>query len=349
MPDQTTLRILDANYNRATEALRVIEETARFHLESRALSGDLKSLRHDLRTAVAAVPRADLLAARDAEGDVGADLATPAESDRADADAVTAAAFKRVQEALRAIEEFGKVLSPDLGRAAERLRFRAYTLEKRVAACARPRSRFADARLYVLVTESLCARPWLRTVRAAVAGGADVIQLREKDLPDADYLRRAEQAREVCAEAGALFVVNDRVAVAQLVHADGVHVGQDDLPPDRVRRLVGERMAVGVSTHSLDQARRAVYDGADYLGVGPMFATTTKPHEPAVGPALAREVAAEIAIPWFALGGVTADNLPTLVDAGVSRIAVTAAVVAAPDPAAAARALRAALPEAGPS
>jgi len=344
MRDRDVLRILDANLNRAREALRVVEEHARFRRGDERLSAALKSLRHDLATAAAALPRRDLLAARDAAGDVGAALSTPGEQQRADADAVVTAALKRLQEALRVIEEYGKVLDPGLAAAIERLRFRAYDLERDLAA-SEAGARFADARLYVLVTEALCQRPWLSVVEAAVAGGADVIQLREKDLTDREYLDRAERALAVCRRAGALFVVNDRLDIAQLIGADAIHIGQDDLPAERVRHLVGPAMAVGVSTHTIEQARAAVAAGADYLGVGPMFPTATKPGEPVVGLDFAREVAAEIDIPCFALGGITPENVGRVVSAGIKRIAVSAAVIATANPESAARTLRQSLPD----
>lgn len=344
MLDRRVLRILDANLNRAREALRVIEEYGRFHLESAWLTAELKALRHALTAAATRLPLHDLLAARDAEDDVGAGVFAPGQAPRTDVGAVVTAAFKRLQEALRAIEEYGQLGDAAAGVSVQGLRFRAYALEQAVGQMARSRERFASVRLYVLVTEALCRRPWLETIEAVIAGGAEAIQLREKDLSDAEYLSRAAKAQEVCRRAGAVFVVNDRVAVAQVLAADAVHLGQADLPARRVRRLVGETTAIGVSTHSIQQARNAVAAGADYLGVGPMFATATKPHEPVVGLVFAREAAAEIAIPWFALGGVTAENLPELAAVGVTRVAVSAAVIAADDPQAAARQLRARLP-----
>lgn len=344
MPDRDVLRILDANVNRAREALRVVEEHARFRLASGRLTAAVKSLRHDLVAATAGLPRPDLLAARDAASDVGAALTTPSEVERADAEAVLTAALKRVQEALRVIEEYGKIIDPGVGAGIERLRFRAYDLERELAAAA-PRARFAAARLYVLVTEAQCRRGWLEVVEGAIAGGADVIQLREKHLTDREYLSRAEQAREVCSRRGALFAVNDRLDAAQMVRADAVHLGQEDLPAERARRLVGPGMAIGVSTHTIGQARAAVAEGADYLGVGPIFPTATKPQEPVAGLDFARQAAAEIEVPCFALGGITPEDLGQVLAAGMRRIAVSASVIASDDPESAARALRQALPD----
>lgn len=345
MEHRDILRILDANLNRAREALRVVEEHVRFRLGEPRLTAAAQALRHDLTRWGGRLPPRDLLAARDAAGDVGVRLEESGKVGRADGEDVLTAACKRLQEALRVIEEYGKVLlPPDATAEVERLRFRAYDLERELAASA-PVERFARSRLCVLVTEALCSRPWLEVVRAAAQGGADVVQLREKQLPDGEFLRRAEQALEACRRAGAIFVVNDRLDAALLAGADGVHLGQDDLPAARVRRMAGPVLAVGVSTHNLEQARRAAADGADYLGAGPVFPTATKPHEPVAGLDVVRRIASEVTVPCFALGGINHGNVKQVVEAGIERVAVCAAVVSADDPESAARHLRRALPD----
>ncbi len=149
-------------------------------------------------------------------------------------------------------------------------------------------------------------------------------------------LELAQRVRVWTRETGALFVVNDRADLAVAADADGVHVGQDDLPVKEARAIVGPRRLVGVSTHSLEQARQAVLDGADYLGVGPVFASGTKPFDSLAGLDFVREVAAEISLPWFAIGGINADNVAAVIEAGAQRIAVSQAILSAEDPAAAA-------------
>lgn len=195
-------------------------------------------------------------------------------------------------------------------------------------------SPLSEARLYLITA----ARPDLAGfLEAAVRGGVDAVQLREKTLPDGVLLRALVVAREVTARLGVPLVVNDRPDLAVLAGADAVHVGQDDLPVDEARRF---GVAVGQSTHG---PREIDSSTADYIGVGPVYATPTKEGRPAVGLELARYAAANARMPWFAIGGIDADNVRDVVAAGATRIAVVRAVGDAPDPESAARALRDAL------
>ncbi len=192
----------------------------------------------------------------------------------------------------------------------------------------------AEARLY-LVTPG---RPDLSSfLEAAVRGGVDLVQLREKDLPDGQLLPVLEQAREITRRLGVGLVVNDRPDLAALVEADYVHVGQGDLPVEAARHF---GLRVGLSTHSEEELGRAK---ADYVGVGPVYATPTKEGRPAVGLDLVRHAAAHARLPWFAIGGIDETNVAEVVAAGAQRIAVVRALGDADDPERAARALRDAL------
>ncbi len=332
-------RVLDANANRAREALRVAEEAARFALERPDLAEALKTLRHDLRAAIDRFDSGALLAARDTAGDVGTRLATETEGRRAGTADVARAAMKRLTEALRAIEEYGKTVDAGAAAAVEAVRYRAYDLEKRLAEAQRPAGRLAAGGLCVLLTESLCRRPWEEVLAATLAGGAAAVQVREKEEPDGALLARARRAAEACHAAGALCIVNDRPDVAVLAAADGVHVGTDDLPARAARRIVGAGRIVGTSTHSLEQALAAAEAGADTIGCGPMFQSTTKPQALLPGPALCREVTERVGVPVMAIGGITAENAAEVLAAGATWLAVSAAVCAAADPEAATRRL----------
>jgi thiamine-phosphate pyrophosphorylase len=325
-------RILDANANRAREAMRVAEEAARFVLERPDLAEALKRLRHDLRAALGRLDQRAMLMARDTAGDIGTAISTPSEKTRADTADVARAAFKRLTEALRTIEEYGKTLDAEMAAAVEGLRYRAYDMEKRFEEAARPRARLAAGGLCVLLTESLCRRPWPEVLRAILAGGAAAVQVREKELPGAALLARARVVVRAAHAAGALAIVNDRPDIAALAAADGVHVGQDDLAPHEARRIVGPERIVGVSTHSLEQARAAAAAGADYIGCGPMFQSSTKPQEVIPGPGLAAEVAREVGLPIMAIGGITAGNASQVLAAGVKWLAVSSVVCGAADP-----------------
>jgi len=325
------LRMLDANVNRAREALRVLEDYARFCLDDRELCAELKRLRHDLAAAWARyLPQA--IAHRDTAGDVGTAVKTPSEQTRANLDAVVIAAGRRLGEALRVVEEVLKTIDAPRALLVERARYRFYDLEKTILSTLGRGRRFADVHLYVLITEAVCRLHWLTVAREALLGGADALQLREKSLPDGELLQRAKQLRSLCRRHGALFIVNDRPDIALLCGADGVHVGQDDLPAAAVRKLIGPQMILGVSTHRIEHARQAVRDGADYIGAGPMFPSTTKQRESIPGPAYARRVVKTVRIPAVAIAGINEDNIEDVLATGIRAVAVTAAVAASDDP-----------------
>jgi thiamine-phosphate pyrophosphorylase len=207
------------------------------------------------------------------------------------------------------------------------------------------RARLAAARLYLVCGGSIpdgssaeAALPDL--LRGAIAGGVDIVQLREKHLPDEQLAAVANAARALCERLGALLIVNDRPLVAREVGADGVHVGQDDMPVAEVRELVGPEMLIGLSTHAPDEIDAVEAGLVDYIGVGPVHATPTKPGRPAVGLELVRYAAAHASVPFFAIGGIDAANAPDAIAADARRLCVLRAIAAAEEPERAARELR---------
>lgn len=344
-----TWRILDAAANRAGEGLRVVEEFARFGLNDAHLSRLLKVCRHELTATLAMLPEGHRLAARDTLGDVGTTIDTPSEYHRGSPRDVARASFKRVQEALRTLEEYGKLLASAEGesfpRRVEQLRYRLYTSEKSVLRTASAIESLHCQSVYLLVTTSACACGLERTVSEALAAGIRLIQVREKSMPDRELVEHARQLRACTTAAGAILIVNDRPDIAVLADADGVHVGQEELTVRDARRIVGPDKLVGVSTHTIEQARQAVLDGADYLGVGPTFPSGTKSFEEFAGLEFVRQVAAEISLPWFAIGGIDATNLASVVEAGATRIAVSGAICRSPQPDKAAAEVLGALPQ----
>lgn len=205
------------------------------------------------------------------------------------------------------------------------------------------RDRLDRARLYLVAGARPGGRPLADVLGPALAGGVDVFQLREKDAGDDDLLTAAAAARTLCDAAGALFILNDRPDLAARAGADGVHVGQDDMPIARARGLAGPGALVGRSTHSQEQVDAAHADCADYLGVGPVHLTPTKPGRPAVGLDLVTYAAGAATRPWFAIGGIDADTIGAVTAAGAGRAAVVRAITEAADPRGAAAALRAVL------
>ncbi|HEX7299041.1 MAG TPA: thiamine phosphate synthase [Solirubrobacteraceae bacterium] len=201
------------------------------------------------------------------------------------------------------------------------------------------RQRLRDARLYFVADRAGMDR----ALEGALAGGADLFQLRDKAASDDELLAAAERARERCHAAGALFLLNDRPDLAAASGADGVHVGQDDVPVAQAREVVGDGAIIGLSTHSMQQAQAGCRSGADYLAVGPVHATPTKEGRPAIGVAPIRYAAAHVDLPWFAIGGIDTATIGEAVAAGARRVVVVRALAEAADPEAAARALRASL------
>ena len=330
------LRLLDANANRAREALRVVEDYARFVLDDGELCRRLKQLRHDLSGQLAPYLGAAILH-RDTPGDVGTDNKTAAEGVRPDLASVVVAAGKRLGEALRVVEEVLKTQSRLEGLSVEALRYAWYSLEQSIALTLRT-NRFKSVRLYVLVTESVCKRPWLEAAEEAIRGGADCVQLREKTLESGELLRRAHALVQLCRRHQVPCIINDRPDVTLLSRADGVHVGQDDLPARAARQIVGPDLIVGVSTHNLDQARRAFLDGADYIGVGPVYRSTTKPRDFLPGLDVARQVTQALPDrPAIAIAGINARNVDEVLATGIAAVAVSSAVLGASDVRAAAR------------
>ena len=337
-------RILDANFNRAREALRVTEDCGRFALNDPAITAMTKNLRSDLAEILQSMPSGEFLVSRDTPGDIGTELSSPTETKRDSLADVVTAACKRLSEALRTIEEYGKFIAPEEVIRIERMRYNGYTLEKRILGRLMVAGRLAQSKLYVLLTSDLCRGSLRETARAAIAGGADVLQLRDKGIADDQLLAQAAEMRELTDETGRILIINDRPDIASIVGADGVHLGQHDLPIAEARGLLRPGAIVGRSTHSLAQAKAAVNEGADYISVGPIFETDTKDAGKPVGARLLEETAAAVNLPIVAIGGINPDNLASVVDAGASLVAVCSAVCASDDPKAAAEAIRQQIP-----
>ena len=337
--NHAAFRMIDANLNRAREAIRTLEDVARFCWNDAAIAREAKELRHALQTAVAALPAERLAAARDVAGDVGVSLETPTEYARADLSSVAVAAGKRLTEALRAVEEAAKTIDAAVARAVEAVRYRAYALDAHAIARASlgaPR----QWRLCVLVTRALCKHAWDEVVSRAIDGGADAIQVREKDMPARELVAHARAVRAICAPRGVATIVNDRLDVALAAEADGVHLGTEDLPIREARRIAGCALRIGASTHSLAEARAAIDAGADHCGVGAMYESGLKPGLAPSGEAYLRAFVAEFPqVPHLAIGGIAPGRVAALARAGCRGVAVSSAICGADDPAAVARAI----------
>ncbi len=332
MMDKALMRILDANFNRTREALRVMEDYARFVLDVAVLSGQLKAARHELREVAAMLAGQELLASRNTPGDVGTELCLAGEMDRSDPLAVVTAACKRVTESLRVLEEFSKTVEPKAAKKLEQLRYRCYEWEVQLISRGSAKEKLEQMRLYVLISSELCRKDPLEVAKDVLAGGADCVQLREKNMAAGEYLALAKKIGQLCQEQGKLFIINDRPDIAVAVGADGVHLGQEDLPVADARKVLPSQMVVGISTHSLAQAKGAVADGADYIGVGPIFATGTKPSAKPMGLEYVQQTAREIDLPRVNIGGISLDNVAQVIAAGAKCVAVCSAIICSDNP-----------------
>jgi thiamine-phosphate pyrophosphorylase len=325
-------RILDANLNRAREGIRVIEEWCRFSLENQTLTALCKSWRQTLGH----WHSLDLRLARNTPDDPGTVLTHPQEEHRESTQAVLQANLCRVQEALRVLEEYGKVSRPDMAAACKQMRYQVYTLEREIMT--HPRlQKLLNAQLYLVTSPS---DRLIEIVESALQGGVQIVQYRDKQADDGMRLRNAHALSELCHRYDALFIVNDRPDIALLVGADGVHVGQQDLPVTAVRQLVGADAIIGCSTTNPDEMQMALDAKPDYIGVGPVYETPTKAGKKAAGLAYVKYAVDQAPLPWFAIGGIDAQNLPDVMAAGCDRVAVVRAVMDAEDPAHMSRQLR---------
>jgi len=326
-------RIIDANLNRATEALRVIEEIARFYLDNESLCAQLKYLRHEL-AAVIDLNYTALLKSRDTEGDVGTSVIN--NTKKQDILDIFKANFKRLQQALRVLSEYGQQENFDIA-VFEKIRYESYTLEKNMFEELSKKlklKRLEDKKLYLVTDRNKFSSvdEFLDAVAASLKGGVQIVQLREKTANAKEFIELARKVKELCALYDALFIINDRVDVAHIVGVDGVHLGQDDIDIDSARHILGKDAIVGISTHAPEQAEKAMASEADYIGVGPVFETPTKPGRKSVGLEYVEWASKNVNIPWFAIGGINTENVSEVINAGASRIAVVRAIINAENP-----------------
>ncbi|HMP80319.1 MAG TPA: thiamine phosphate synthase [Pirellulaceae bacterium] len=338
--EEVFFRVLDAALNRASEGLRVVEDYARMVLEDRYLTGQFKRLRHDLVGLAQAYDPTRLIAARDTAHDVGTGIEIDSEYQRPDGARLIQANLARAQQALRTIEEYSKSFSAASAAGFERLRYDCYQLEKALLTTELSRQNLADARLCVLTDGRKSSEEFADFIAQLVAGGVDLIQLRDKSLDDRQLLQRGEVLGQLVAGTHVRWVMNDRADLAVAAKAHGVHLGQTDLPVRDARRIVGPHRLIGVSSHDIQQARQAVLDGANYIGVGPVFDSQTKAFSALAGLDVVRQVADEIALPAFAIGGIDDTNIELVCEAGMPRVAVSRAVCTAVDPQQAVRAMK---------
>ncbi|HEY9710126.1 MAG TPA: thiamine phosphate synthase [Oculatellaceae cyanobacterium] len=317
-------RILDANLDRAREGLRIIEEWCRFGLNSAQMAGECKQMRQEL----ASWHSQELRASRDTPGDPGTELTHPREEQRSSIQHLLQANLCRVEEALRVLEEYGKLYDPEMGTAFKQMRYQVYSLESNLLSYRRHQL-LTRSQLYLVTSAS---EQLFFTVEAALQGGLTLLQYREKTADDSERLSHAQKLRQMCHHYGALFIMNDRVDLALAVDADGVHLGQQDVPIALARQLLGPQRLIGRSTTNPDEMHRAIAEGADYIGVGPVYDTPTKADKMPAGLEYVQYAAKNASIPWFAIGGIDPTNINEVLGAGAQRVAIVRAIMQAEQP-----------------
>ena len=284
-----------------------------------------KSKRHELATIFKDLK---LEKSRDVASDSGTSIEGSVEYQRQDIRDVLQSNYKRCQQSLRALEEASKIDSADKAKALESMRYLIYEWEAK-SLCLKP---FPNKCLYVLITKKLCKLDPGTVLKQVCDGGASVIQLREKEMEDGEFLRWIEKAQEIADPYDIPLIVNDRVHLVQLTGVQGVHMGQGDLDTKDARALLKPWQWLGRSTHELKQAQQAESEGVDYIGVGPLFPTQTKLHREAVGLKYMQEVNEKTNIPYVGIGSVNEETFPEILKYDPRGLAICTGVIASGSP-----------------
>ena len=338
-------RIIDVNLNRASEALRIIEELARFKFDDKNLTEKFKTIRHNINNTYSDEYN-DLLKERNSQEDVGPQVVNT--SKRCSLQDILKANFKRSEQALRVLEEYSKLGCQNKSSVFELARYELYTLEKEMNSKALDlykAKRLKNCKLYLVTDRSLFddLDTFYDAVASALAGGVDILQLREKTATAKEFVEIAKTLKHLCGLNDTIFIINDRVDIAQAVKADGVHLGQEDIDIHTARNLLGNEAIIGLSTHKPEDAINAMDNGADYAGAGPVFTTPTKPGREAVGLEYVKWASKNMTIPFFAIGGIDETNIEEVIKAGANRIAAVRAIINADCPKESANSLKSTL------
>ncbi|MCP4724656.1 MAG: thiamine phosphate synthase [bacterium] len=319
---------IDANINRALEGLRVCEDIFRFVKREGIFSAKIKEIRHKIVEEVKIFPAEILLHKRDVERD-------PIKFDDLDGEQKRDSLFElakrnlhRATEAMRSIEEFFKLLHPDMNRNPfQEIRFSLYSIEKemnlpllRIDKVAK----FKDSLYAILDSSFVQKEKYPETALRLIDGGASIIQLRMKDASMRKILDAARDVSAICRERDIIFIINDYPEIASLCGADGVHLGQDDLPPRDVRRVIPAEMLIGVSTHTMEQAMQAYEESPDYIAIGPVHDTKSKYGKmmEGIGEDIVRDLCKKIDVPVVSIGGLDHKRIGSLRESGCSCFAV---------------------------
>ncbi|HAS27689.1 MAG TPA: thiamine phosphate synthase [Dehalococcoidia bacterium] len=333
LPNQS-LRIIDANLNRIGESLRLLEDVARLILNDANLSKKLKAIRHNLED-VDFNFKKQLLQARQADSDVGAEIKVDRQLGKRDLPTAVIANSRRIEQSLRVIEELAK--TPDIALGSnefEKARFELYTIEKGLVSRLLRKDKADRIKgLYVIVdTDSLKGRNHLDIAKKILEGGTKIVQLRDKTTHKKDLLSIAVELNRLCREYNALFIVNDYIDIAIASDADGVHIGQDDIPLPIARRLMPMDKIIGYSVYTPEEAVNAQQDGADYIATSAIYPTCSKADVKVIGLEGLQRIKDKSIVPLVGLGGITYDNISEVISYGADSVAVISAILGARSP-----------------
>ena len=321
--DQRVAQLIDANLDRAREGIRVVEEWCRFSIQEENLVRTLKDFRHQL----AKHHHLSYKNARCTSTDTGIGLTHPYQKNRESPEDLIQANCSRVQEALRVLEEFAKGSDPDLSKEAASIRYQFYEIELDIL-----KKYLTNERKDKLNNCNLClitnsCEDLTEKVTESLKAGIKMIQYRDKYNNDNFKYFEAKKIAALCKDFGALFIVNDRIDLALSLDADGIHLGQNDLPIKIARELVGSEKIIGVSTHSIEEIKKAETEGPDYLGIGPIYPTKSKPNKKPLGVKILKEASLHSKTPLFAIGSINEKNINDVISNGVKRCAVIGAIM----------------------
>lgn len=320
-------RLLDANINRVSEGIRVLEDIARFIYNNEEYSKLFREKRHFLRKLFAEFDNL-FIGSREVTKDVGINITKTSTLDKkTNIKELSVGNFKRIQEGLRSLEETLKIIDKyEFSKNIESLRYKFYSLEKEFLNILKNPIPLG---IYGITAENFSkGKSNYQVVKEMIEAGVEVIQYREKFKTHREKLKEAKELSKLCKENKVIFIVNDHIDIALMVDADGVHVGQEDLPIEDIRKILGPEKIIGLSTHSIEDAIEATKKDIDYIGVGPIFPTTTKERE-AVGLEYLEYVQNNINLPHIAIGGIKESNLSEIIQRGATRVALVSEIVGA--------------------
>jgi thiamine-phosphate pyrophosphorylase len=321
-------QIIDANLDRAREGLRVLEDWARFCLGKNDIVSRIKNFRQILGKNHLEVYKQS----RNFIDDQCKGLTHQEQINRRSPNQIISSNAGRVQEALRVIEEFSRLHNYELSKVASEIRYEIYTLEIDLLSLSKLKKSekiLKENSLYVITEQK---ENLLEIIEKILIAGVKIIQHRFKSGTDKDNLQEAIQIKNLCKSYNSLFIINDRVDIALASNADGVHLGQDDLDLKTARELLGYSKIIGVSANNEIDISNALRDGCNYIGIGPVFETTTKKDKKPLGIDKIKTLTKDLNIPWFAIGGVKTNNISYLKDNGFKKVALVSQIMNSKDP-----------------